>query len=66
MDVLWRRDGTPLAVEFTANPLVEEDQIAGVVVAFRDVSARQRTEASLRDSEERLRLLETRSADAAA
>jgi len=36
-----RADGTPLAVEFTANPLVEDGRVYGVVVAFRDVSARQ-------------------------
>ena len=55
-DVVWRRDGTPLAVEFTANPVVEEQRVAGVVVAFRDVSGRQRAEASLRVSEQRLRV----------
>jgi PAS domain S-box-containing protein len=51
-----RQDGASLPLEFTATPLVEDQRVAGVVVAFRDVSARQRAEASLRESEERLRL----------
>jgi diguanylate cyclase (GGDEF)-like protein/PAS domain S-box-containing protein len=65
-DVLWRRDGTSLAVEFMANPLIEDERISGVVVSFRDVSARQRAEANLRDSEARLRRFEAMAADAAA
>jgi PAS domain S-box-containing protein len=55
-DVLWRRDGTPLVVEFEANPVIEDERLAGIVVTFRDVSARTQTEVSLRESELRLRL----------
>lgn len=55
-DVLWRRDGTPLVVEFDANPVIEEGCLAGIVVAFRDVSVRTQTQASLRESELRLQL----------
>lgn len=40
----WRRDGTTIPVEYSANPLLDEGQISGVVVAFQDVSERRRLE----------------------
>jgi PAS domain S-box-containing protein len=43
-DVFWRKDGTPLPVEYVASPLIDEGQIAGMVVAFQDVSERRRLE----------------------
>ena len=41
-EVFWRRDGTVIPVEYTANPLLDEGRIAGMVVAFQDVSERRR------------------------
>jgi len=55
-EVLWRRNGTPLEVEFMANPLVEDGRTIGVVVAFQDISERKDAERRLSESEERLRL----------
>lgn len=43
--VFARRDGGTLPVEYTASPLGAADQITGMVVAFRDIAARQRVEA---------------------
>ena len=43
-EVFLRRDGTPMPVEYTANPIVEEGRISGMVVAFQDVSERLRLE----------------------
>jgi len=43
-EVFWRKDGTALPVEYSANPLLDDGMIAGMVVAFRDVSERQRLE----------------------
>lgn len=43
-EVFWRRDGTPIPVEYSANPLMEDGRISGVVVAFQDVSERRRLE----------------------
>jgi PAS domain S-box-containing protein len=43
-EVFWRRDGTPIHVEYSANPLVDEGGISGMVVAFQDVSERRRLE----------------------
>ncbi|WP_263358305.1 PAS domain S-box protein [Acidicapsa ligni] len=43
-DVFWRKDGTTIPVEYVASPLIDEGQIAGMVVAFQDVSERRRLE----------------------
>jgi two-component system, OmpR family, sensor histidine kinase VicK len=43
-EVFWRRDGTAIPVEYSANPIMEDDSISGLVVAFQDVSERRRLE----------------------
>ncbi len=43
-DVFWRKDGTTVPVEYVASPIIDEGQIAGMVVAFQDVSERRRLE----------------------
>ena len=41
-DVFWRKDGTSLPVEYVACPLLKNDQVDGIVVAFTDVTERRR------------------------
>ena len=43
-DVFWRKDGSPLHVDYTAIPIRERRVIVGVVVTFRDITAQQRVE----------------------
>lgn len=43
-DLFWRKDGTPLHVDYTSIPIRERRQIVGVVVTFRDISAQQRAD----------------------
>jgi PAS domain S-box-containing protein len=43
-DTFWRKDGTPIAVDYTSIPLKEGRTIVGVVVTFRDISNQQRVE----------------------
>ena len=43
-EVFWRHDGTAFPVEYSANPLLEEGLISGMVVAFQDISERRRLE----------------------
>jgi len=43
-EVFWRRDGSALPVEYSANPIMEEDSVNGMVIAFQDVSERKRLE----------------------
>ncbi len=43
-EVFWRKDGKAIPVEYSANPLLEEGCVSGMVVAFQDVSERRRLE----------------------
>ncbi len=43
-EIFWRKDGVEIPVEYGANPLLEEGRVAGMVVAFQDVSERRRLE----------------------
>lgn len=53
-DVFWRKDGSPLHVDYTSIPIRERRRIVGVVVTFRDISAQQRVaEQELRMEKER-------------
>jgi PAS domain S-box-containing protein len=47
-EIFWRDDGTAFPVEYSANPLMEDGVVSGMVVAFRDVSERRRLE-SMKD-----------------
>ncbi len=39
-EVLWRSDGTPFSVEYTASPMKRNGEVVGSVIAFRDISER--------------------------
>ena len=56
-EVFWRRDGTPIPVEYSSYPILEEGVLRGAVVTFSDITERKQAEKALRDSEERLRRL---------
>ncbi len=43
-EVFWRRNGSAIQVEYSANPLIEDGRVSGMVVAFQDVSERRRLE----------------------
>ena len=43
-EVFWRRDGTSIPVEYSANPIMDDGLISGMVVAFQNVSERRRLE----------------------
>ncbi|MDO9225084.1 MAG: EAL domain-containing protein [Pseudomonadota bacterium] len=47
-EVFWRKDGTPLPVEYWSHPVVREDRLVGAVVTFVDVSERKAAEDKLR------------------
>lgn len=51
-EVFWRRDGSPLPVEYVAAPLRRDGQIDGAVVTFADITDRKRTERALQDAVE--------------
>lgn len=50
-EVFWRKDGTPVPVEYTATPVKENGTITGVVVAFEDITERLKMQNALARSE---------------
>ncbi len=44
-EVLWRRDGSRLPVEYLSSPLWEDGRIVGAVVVFHDITERERAAA---------------------
>lgn len=46
-DVFWRKDGTSFAVEFTTDPIVEQGEVRGAVIVFRDIGDRKRTQEAI-------------------
>lgn len=39
-DVFWRADGTSFPVEYTVNPIFDNDRYVGTVIAFNDITDR--------------------------
>ncbi|NJO15099.1 MAG: response regulator [Thioploca sp.] len=51
-EVFWCRDGNPFPVEYIATPLIEEEQVTGVVITFSDITVRKATETALQNAKE--------------
>ena len=52
--IFGRLDGSYLPVDYVATPMVEREQLTGVVVSFNDVTERHRAEAELQRSHREL------------
>ncbi|HEY6272225.1 MAG TPA: response regulator [Terriglobales bacterium] len=46
-EVMWRRDGTPIPVEYSSFPILEDGTITGAVVTVSGIAERKRLEAEL-------------------
>ena len=61
-EVLWRKNGTPLAVEYVTTPFYKAGQLVGSVIVLRDITERQAAEERLRQAhEEQMAIFETAS-----
>jgi diguanylate cyclase (GGDEF)-like protein/PAS domain S-box-containing protein len=47
-DIFWRKDGTPIRIDFTSTPIEVDGRPAGAVVVFSDVTERREMEGRLR------------------
>jgi formate hydrogenlyase transcriptional activator len=47
-ETFWRKDGSPVPVDFTSTPIFQAARVVGAVVVFRDVSERKEAERRLR------------------
>ena len=54
-EVIWRSDGTPIAVEYSSFPIVENGKISGAVVTVADITERKHAEEKVRASEQLFR-----------
>jgi len=54
-EVFWRKDGSSFPVEYISTPIIDDGEIVGAVVSFRDITERKEAEAALSESEERYR-----------
>jgi PAS domain S-box-containing protein len=50
-EVIWRRDGTPVPVEYSSFPILEGGKVTGAVVTVVDITERKQAEEKLRESE---------------
>ncbi len=55
-EVLWRRDGTSFAAEYSSYPIVDGAEIRGAVITFTDITQRKQMEAALRQANETLEM----------
>jgi two-component system sensor histidine kinase/response regulator len=51
-EVMWRKDGTSVPVEYSTMPILKSATTVGTVVAFRDITKRLEAEAELRTAKE--------------
>ncbi len=54
-EVIWRRDGTAVSVEYSSFPILEDGKVTGAVVTVVDITERKRAEQKLRESEQLFR-----------
>ncbi len=54
-EVFWRRDETPVPVEYSSYPTVRDGVVEGAIVTFVDITERRRAEEKLKESEERFK-----------
>jgi PAS domain S-box-containing protein len=47
-EVFWRKDGTCFPVAYTSTPIIEDGNIVGAVVTFRDITERKQAEEELK------------------
>jgi PAS domain S-box-containing protein len=59
-EVFWRRDGTPITVEYTSTPIRDQGRLVGAVIVFRDVTPRKEAEERLRAALDEVNTLKQR------
>lgn len=56
-EVLWTKKGKPLPVEYTATPIIKDDDLIGSVISFNDISKRREAEIELKTAKEAAEVL---------
>ena len=58
--LFWRTDGSSFPVDFVSTPILEDDQLQGVVVVFRDITERKQAEQKLKNAYSEIKQLKNR------
>ncbi|MFA7280343.1 MAG: PAS domain S-box protein [Sterolibacterium sp.] len=56
-EVLWRKDGSSVPVEYSTTPVFKDGALVGSVVVFRDITERKAAELALRTSQQQITTL---------
>lgn len=48
-EVLWRKDGSALPVEYSTTPMFKDNKLVGTVVVFRDITERKAAQKAIAD-----------------
>lgn len=56
-EVFWRKDGTSFPVEYVSTAIMNDNEILGAVIVFKDVSERKRNEQELKAALQQVRHL---------
>lgn len=56
-EVLWRKDGSAVHVEYASTPILKEGEIHGAVISIRDITERRAAQKRLQAREEQFRTL---------
>lgn len=59
-EVFWRLDGSYFPVDFVSTPIVDQDEIQGVVIVFRDITERNQADENLRQALSEIKQLKNR------
>ncbi len=56
-EVFWRKDGTPVPVEYWSQPIVANGELTGAIATFIDITERQKIQRELVESQKRLQTI---------
>jgi len=59
-EVFWCKDGSKFYVDYSSTPIIENGEIQGAVVVFKDITERKKTQQSLTAAFEQVRQLKER------
>jgi PAS domain S-box-containing protein len=56
-EVLWRKDGSSIPVEYSTTPVFKDGSLIGTVMVYRDITERRQAEDRIRESERQTRFM---------